>query len=267
MNTHQHAQHKHSDSKGKFEVKIASEPQAIEVGKPTKLSIAITKHGKNVPLDVVHERKMHFLVVDEDLSWFNHTHPEEQADGTYSVLETFPSAGKYLLFVDYKPIGAGADINKQEINLTGEKTLQLAETAVNFVSATDGFTVTLLNGNDFKTNGNQRLQFTVEKDGRKLEEKDMENYLGAPAHIVMIGQVDKNFLHIHPVSKEGFPIYAETHVEKAGIYRLWVQFRIDGVVHTVDFTINITEGEKTAKDDRAIITNIRKNPDSRPKLR
>jgi hypothetical protein len=56
------------------------------------------------------------------------------------------------------------------------------------VSTVDGFTVTLLNGEDFKTNRNQGLQFSVEKDGKKLEEKDMQIYLGATAHIVMISK-------------------------------------------------------------------------------
>jgi hypothetical protein len=116
------------------------------------------------------------------------------------------------------------------------------------VSTVDGFTVTLLNGEDFKTNRNQGLQFSVEKDGKKLEEKDMQNYLGATAHIVMISKTDKDFLHIHPVSKENFPIYAETLIKKAGLYRMWVQFKINNVVHTADFTITVSEGEKSAED-------------------
>ncbi|WP_262696799.1 hypothetical protein [Chryseobacterium sp. 3008163] len=42
------------------------------------------------------------------------------------------------------------------------------------------------------------------------------------AHIVMIGKVDKEFSHIHPVSANRFPIFARTHIEKAGVYRMWV---------------------------------------------
>jgi hypothetical protein len=61
----------------------------VEAGKPTNLSIAISEHGKNVPLEVVHEMKMHLLVVNEELTWFDHIHPEEQADGSYKVSETF----------------------------------------------------------------------------------------------------------------------------------------------------------------------------------
>ena len=47
----------------------------------------------------------------------------------------------------------------------------------------------------------------------------MQPYLGATAHIVMINKADKDFLHIHPMSQR-FPIYAETYIEKAGLYRM-----------------------------------------------
>ena len=83
--------------KSQFEVKMAADPQNVEAGKPTNLTIVVTEHDKNVPLEVVHEMKMHLLVVNEELTWFDHIHPEEQADGSYKVSETFPAAGKYLL--------------------------------------------------------------------------------------------------------------------------------------------------------------------------
>ncbi len=231
----------------KFQVSIVSEPQVIEAEKPANFSISITKDGKNVPLEVAHEMKMHLLVVNEELTWFDHIHPKEQADGTYKISETFPSAGKYLLFTDYKPSGAAADVNMHKIEVKGTSVVQKSEKKTKLVSTVDGYTVTLLNGNDFKTNQAQGLQFSVEKDGDKLKEKDMQNYLGATAHIVMIGKADKDFLHIHPVSNKRFPIYAETHIEKAGLYRMWVQFKINGKVHTADFTVTVTEGKKTGE--------------------
>lgn len=245
--THQPEHQVHADSSQKYEVKVTSGPQVIEAGKPTKLSIAVIENGKNVALEVVHEMKMHVLVVNEELTWFDHIHPEEMADGSYNVSETFPAAGKYLLFTDYKPNGAKGAVDKKTIEVKGASTLKTAELKTKLISEVDGFRVTLLNGDDFKTNRSQGLQFAVEKDGKKLEEKDMQKYLGATAHIVMIGKVDNDFLHIHPVSEKRFPIYAETHIEKAGIYRMWVQFQLDNKVHTADFTITVSEGDSTGE--------------------
>lgn len=232
-----------------FEVKLSSNPEAIEAGKSAKLSISITEDGKNTAMDVVHEMKLHLLVMNEELTWFNHIHPEEQTDGTFNISETFPGGGKYLLFVDYKPKGASGKVKMLEIDVKGIplKTSKIATEKL--VSKVDNYTVTLTNGKDLKTDRGQLLKFTVEKEGKRLEEKDIQPYLGANAHIVMIAKETKDFLHIHPISDKKFPIYAETQVKKAGLYRMWVQFKIDGIVRTADFTVNVLEGTKSVNDN------------------
>lgn len=236
MNTHQHTD--------KPIVKITSEPQIIEADEPAFFVISVTENDKNVPLEVVHSKKMHLLMVDEELTWFDHIHPEEQADGAYYISKTFPSAGKYLLFIDYKPIGHTADVVMQSIEVDGKYIFQTPELNTKLVSVIDDYTVSLIKGKDFKTNSVQSLQFSIEKDGILLDEKDMQPYLGANAHIVMISKADKDFLHIHPMSDNRFPIYAETYIKKAGLYRMWVQFKIDGKLHTTDFTVLVSEGNE-----------------------
>jgi hypothetical protein len=232
-----------------FEVKLSSNPEVIEAGKPAKLSISITEGGKNVAMDVVHEMKLHLLIMNEELTWFNHIHPEEQTDGTFTIPETFPAGGKYLLFVDYKPNGTSGKVKMLEADVKGTP-LKVSKTATEkLVSKVDNYTVTLTNGNDLKTDRGQLLKFTVEKAGKKIQEKDIQPYLGASAHIVMIAKETKDFLHIHPISDKIFPIYAETQVKKAGMYRMWVQFKIDGIVRTADFTVNVLEGTKSANDN------------------
>jgi hypothetical protein len=69
------------------------------------------------------------------------------------------------------------------------------------------------------------------------------------AHVVVIGKAEKDFLHIHPTSNEKFPIHGETRFENAGVYRMWVQFQLDGKVYTADFTINVTKGDKVIKSE------------------
>lgn len=235
-----------SASSGGSEVNITSMSQAIEAGKPSTLSVSIMQNGKAVDLDVVHEMQVHMLVVNEGLTWFDHIHPEKQADGTYKVTETFPGGGKYLLFTDYKPTGAAQNVDRQEIEVTGKSMPATGDDAAKLASVVDGYKVNLINGGSLKTNQDQALEFSIEKDGKQLKEADIEPYLGASAHIVMIGKQDKDFLHIHPVSNDRFPVYAETSVEKPGIYRMWVQFKIDGKLHIADFTVNVSEGEQSA---------------------
>lgn len=233
-----------------IEVNIISTPQIIEPNKPTLLSISITDNGKPAQLEVVHDKKIHLIVVNDKLTWFDHIHPTEQSNGKYTVTETFPNSGKYITFADFKTVGASHTINKQELKVSGN-VVEKADTISNkWVSNIDGYTVTLVNGNDIKTNRTQHLGISVEKNGKYLSSKDIETYLGAVAHVVMISKEDKEFKHIHPISNERFPIHGETNFDKAGIYRMWVQFQTNGQVHTADFTITVLQGDKQNSNDK-----------------
>ncbi|MCE7044476.1 heavy metal-binding domain-containing protein [Dyadobacter sp. CY312] len=234
-----------------YQVQLTTSPKTVEAGKATELTIVIKGNEQIVPLDISHEMKIHLMAVSDDLTWFRHIHPEEQTDGTYIVTETFPKDGKYLLFADFKPSGAPQALHRQEIEVQGNYVAGDEEITNKWISETDGYRVVLENGIDFRTNKTQDLEISIEKDGKKLIEADLQQYLGASAHIVMIGKVGKEFLHIHPVSDSRFPVFAQTHIEKAGVYRMWAQFKIDGKVHTADFTVDVTEGKKGANEEKS----------------
>lgn len=232
-----------NENRNDVEVKLHTEPN-IEAGKPIMLTVEFLKDNENVNLEFSHEMKVHLMVVNEELNWFRHIHPEEQADGSYTISETFPNAGKYFLFSDFKPQDAAGIVDKKEIIVKGNSDNNKADFSTKFVSVMEGYTVTLENGNDLQTNRPQPLEISVEKEGKKLTESDIRPYLGATAHIAMINKEDKDFLHIHPMSGKPFPIYAEAHIKKPGVYRIWVEFQTNGKVHTADFTVNVSEGEK-----------------------
>lgn len=189
------------------------------------------------------------LIVDEELTWFDHIHTEEQADGNHTVTETFPYSGKYIVFADFKSSSSSGIVNEQEIEVSGNTTAKPGTETNKWVSKVDGYTITLVNGNDFKTGRPQYFGLTIEKDGKYLSGQDIEQYLGAVAHAIVIGKTEKEFLHLHPTSNEKYPIHGETRFENAGVYRMWVQFKIDGKVHTADFTINVTKGDKVIQSE------------------
>ncbi|WP_270090763.1 heavy metal-binding domain-containing protein [Sphingobacterium sp. SYP-B4668] len=236
-----------AEESARYEVELTTLPKPIVVGKSAILTLAITQDGQHVPLEVSHEMKVHLMVVSEDLRWYRHIHPIQQTDGTYTVTETFHNGGRYLLFADFKPMGGAQVLRTLQIDVEGYHMTSAAEMSAKWVSDVACYTVTLENGNDFETGRVQPLKITLAKDGKKLKESDLEQYLGASAHIVMISAADKEFLHIHPVFGSDLPIYAEAHIEQAGTYRMWVQFKIDGQVHTADFTVEVASGEKSGQ--------------------
>ena len=228
-------------------VQLTTIPEVIEAGSRAELILVFKKSGRPINLQVAHEKKIHLMVISEDLSWFRHIHPEEQKDGSYKVSETFPHGGRYLLFADYTPAGGSQTISKQEIDVKGASNTKDVFSSLKTVSEVDGYKVTLENGSDLRTNRTQELKVLVEKDGKKLSENDIEQYLGATAHIVMVGQADKEYLHIHPVTNARYPIYAQTIIKKPGAYRIWVEFKAAGKVHTADFTVNVATGAEEAE--------------------
>ncbi len=214
-------------------------------GQPVSLTFVPKIKGRAsepVALDVEHEKKIHLIAVSEDLSWFDHIHPEYGADGSYTVSETFPAGGKYYLFADYKPTGGGHKVDKIEVSVSGTPTTAKTFTADRLSGTAGGYTFTLNpTGGKFITGAPMHITGTLMKCGQKVDASTLENYLGAKAHVVAIDVAEKNYMHVHPdVAAGAFDLH--TTFEKPGMYRWWMQFMADGKVQTIDMVTNVVEG-------------------------
>ena len=78
------------------------------------------------------------------------------------------------------------------------------------------------------------LDFSVTRDGRAVE---TEPYLGARGHLVALREGDLAFLHVHP-DEDALAFMAE--FPSAGRYRLYLQFKHEGRVHTAAFTQEVS---------------------------
>jgi hypothetical protein len=83
------------------------------------------------------------------------------------------------------------------------------------------------------------LTFRVARDGRPVT--DLEPYLGARGHLVVLREGDLAYLHVHPTdtATEGASIGFGAELPSAGRYRLYLQFQHDGQVHTAAFTVEV----------------------------
>lgn len=198
---------------------------------------------EQVALDVEHTKKIHLIVVSEDLSWFDHIHPELNADGTYSVKEKFPAAGKYTLFADYKPSGANHTVDVLNVAVSGTAPAAKKYGADKLTGdGGDGFSVSLSpEGGKFLTNMPMHINGVTMQNGKEVDVNTLEDYLGAKAHMVVVSLADKKYLHVHP-SVEGGKFDLHTTFDKPGVYRGWIQYQSKGKVHTSDFVFNVAEG-------------------------
>ena len=65
----------------------------------------------------------------------------------------------------------------------------------------------------------------------------LQDYLGAKGHLVALRAGDLAYLHTHPEDGEGGgTVDFETEFPSEGSYRLFLQFKHAGDVHTAEFT-------------------------------
>ncbi|GAB2575410.1 heavy metal-binding domain-containing protein [Spirosoma areae] len=251
----------HNDNAGKsngktYVMNFKATPATVEAGKAALFSFTPGVEGKAgelVPLDLHHERKIHLIVVSKDLSYFEHIHPDYQASGTYDIAvlpgnkaytaganktETrFAKGGDYLLFADYSPTGGTSQLEKINLTVAGTPYTPVTYSAQKLSSTVDDYRLDLVpEGGKFEVGKLTHIQGVLKKGGKEIDASTLENYLGAKAHMVVVGLDDKNYLHVHPGVENGkFDLH--TTFEKAGVYRGWVQFQSDGKVRTTDYVI------------------------------
>ena len=243
----------HNDNAGgpsNVSMQFTATPSSPKANEEVTLSMTPKLRDKpteQVPLDVEHTKKIHLIIVSEDLSWFNHIHPELNADGSYTVKERFPTAGKYTLFADYKPSGANHTVDNLNVTVVGIPPAAKTYGADKLVGAGgDGFSVSLTpEDGKFLTNMPMHINGVMMLNGKEVDVNTLEDYLGAKAHMVVVSLADKKYLHVHP-SVEGGKFDLHTTFDKTGVYRGWIQYQSKGKVYTSDFVFNVAEG--TAAD-------------------
>lgn len=172
--------------------------------------------------DVEHDKRLHFIAVRRDLTGFQHLHPTQRADGSWSTPLTLREPGAYRVFADFTPSGGekttlGADV------LVGGDFTPVALPAPSEHADADGFDVAL------RATG-ETLRFTITLGGAPVA---VEPYLGASGHLVALREGDLAYLHVHPHADA---VAFDAEFPSAGRYRLFLQFKVDGVVHTAAFT-------------------------------
>ena len=236
----------HNDqvSNGKtYHMKYEAVPSALNAGAPVTLAFTPQESGNEaaaVPLAVVHEKKIHLIIVRKDLSAFYHIHPEYTAEGNYRVPFTFPKGGDYVLFQDYTPDGSGHQLGRQPVSVQGPKYTPVKFRQDQMQWQGDGdYEATLAFNKELKVGQQLGMKINITKGGQPVT--DLDTYLGALGHVVVISEDTERYLHVHPNDQadKGPAIGFNTSFEAPGLYRVFLQFNHAGQIHTGNFTINV----------------------------
>jgi len=236
-------------------------PPAAQPGVPVRLAYQLADLGTSTPLtDVVigHEQPMHLIVVSRDLGQFQHVHPRPTgAPGEYAVDVQFPMAGTYILYNEFVRSNGQDIVQRDELTVGGPSgSAALAEDRAPKVVG--DARVSLQGAGAIRAGQETSLTFRVEDPRTGEGIGDLQPYLGAPAHAVILSEDAGVFVHTHGeqvgvgtadhdaadehatgVARYGPEIAIHHTFPAPGLYKLWGQFQDhDGRVITADFVVH-----------------------------
>jgi hypothetical protein len=173
--------------------------------------------------DVEHEKRMHLILARRDATGFQHLHPTQQSDGSWTTQVKIDDPGSYRMFADFGRDEESTTL-ASDLRVDGEADLRPLPAPHATAKSDLGYDVALARAGD-------ELRFAISRDGERIE---TEPYLGAGGHLVALREGDLAFLHVHPVGHD--EVNFEVRFPTPGRYRLFLQFKHEGKVHTVAFT-------------------------------
>jgi hypothetical protein len=188
---------------------------------------------------VVHDKPLHMIVVGRDLSGYQHLHPTMAADGTWSVPLTLARPGGYRVFADFSV--TAADGKEQPLVLGVDHTVPGADSPKALppaqAQATAGPYAVSMTGTP-TVGATAPIHFQVSAD--PTVPAQLERYLGAYGHLVVVREGDLGYVHVHPEQElvDGTVKFWLT-APSSGRYRAFFDFQVAGTVHTGEFTINV----------------------------
>ena len=184
-------------------------------------------------------RDLHLYVVSADLTVFRHLHPTMAEDGTWTAPVQLPTAGDYRVVAEFVARDSGG--NGDHLVLGEQVPVPLgpteAEPQPDPMMAVEATTEPVAGPDG-------RMELTVtDAEGRPVR---LGTYLGAYGHVTGFHRETGSMVHVHPldapaVTEDGSTLTFHTEIERPGDYRLFVQVRVDGYLHTVPVAVTVAD--------------------------
>jgi hypothetical protein len=247
-------------------------PPLVKAGTPAQLTFTVKDFfGRNTrAMQIVHEMPMHVMIVSADLADFYHVHPTLSDGNVFRVTHVFPHGGDYRLFADFTPVGGGNHIESFSVKAqgAGRAAIPLDPAAV-WTGTAGSVRMTLASEKPLRAGEDIGLYMTLADAQTGAPVHDLQRYLGAWAHIAIISQDTRDFLHVHPMEEvpsnfaffwyvmkrdllhvhpmepgAASPATLQTFAgfRRAGLYKMWVEVQRANGVLTVPFVLRVAAG-------------------------
>lgn len=233
--------------------RIADLSAPAKLGEEGELTLSITgPDGRTMTdFELSHEKELHLIVVRSDGAQFRHVHPERDTEGQWSIPWTWDKGGSYRVFTEFVPTEAEETITlSSTVQIAGDIDPQTVDAEVT-TAKTDDFEVDV--DGELTAGEASMLTVTVSRDGEPVT--TLQPYLGAYGHLVALREGDLAYLHVHPHGEEPSPgetsgpeVAFEVTAPTAGRYLLYLDFQVDGKVHTAELVLDAKGSGAGASD-------------------
>lgn len=245
------ADEKSTGGEAAYSLNVVDWPAEAKAGQPVtlKLQVVDNKTGKpQTTFDVAHEKEFHLLIASKDLGWFAHEHPEMAADGTWSLPVTFPAGTDYWVYGDVAPTGKGSRILISQVKVSGPAPTWKTDLTPTLGPSENGGLKATLEPTETPIPISKMTALAVKLTDAATGKptSDIQPWLGAAGHLMIIHQDGQTVVHSHPDETEeaearlkNGEVRFNARFPKTGLYKAYAQFQRGGQVRTLPFTLEI----------------------------
>ena len=206
----------------------------------------IERHDGEPVTDYVEEqtKELHLYLVNDALTVFRHLHPTRADDGTWSAPFDVPDAGGYRVVAEFVARDEGG--NGDHVVLGRPLAMPPGDPG-DTVAGDRVVDVTVSQAPDAGPDGLLRL---VVRDAQQ-QPVELGTYLGTYGHVTGFDTTTGAMVHLHPlaapdVTEDGSELTFHADIAEPGDYRLFVQVRVDGFLHTVPVELTVGPADGSA---------------------
>ncbi len=228
-----------------FVLDVATTPSRPVAGERVEIHLSVRmassfEKREVTNFEVQHEKLMHLFLVRDDLAVFAHEHPEPSGPGAFRLRYRVPAPGRYRVFADVAPLDAGSQVLSSTIEVGGAASGRSAPAPA--VATTR---VALALPEDGLSAGRTAIVEAILTDSEGQPVRDLQPWLGAMAHGILVHEDAETCAHAHPDEREpGVGIAGRVpflvRLPRPGRYKGWVQFQRGGRVETVEIEVAAT---------------------------
>ncbi|MEK7673200.1 MAG: hypothetical protein AAB373_04925 [Patescibacteria group bacterium] len=231
-----------------YHVEVLTLPEQIIPNKEEKFEFQIITNNGEIQkvFEIMHEKLMHLVIVRKDLQEFQHLHPTiDPKTGIATANITFPTSGPYRMFFEFTPeyqssitldidIGGNTSFQPQELEISKEATQKIGD-----------YEVTYNFPKIIKTN--EEIEYSLEVQKNSQPVTDLENYLGAKGHSIILKEGSLIYVHTHPKNNEDLTF--GTNFTEPGKYKIFTQFQHNGKIMRAEYVVEVVENTDLEKTD------------------